>query len=539
MTPKGFKTMAPDMENRQEILRIRRILSTYLAQNISGSIPLSATSLGVPSEDTRVRRIPPDLSGLRKKYLEALQAHVKAREEYERVLQGSEEASLGAIRQEQHEIEREASASVTNHLDLLRAQRKYQKLRIIQHYLDLLAQKDAAKPDYLSMTSILKDMSPAPELPLNTSERQSHYGASESQNTAEALTLRLEKAVLRAQNSLENEKRLLAQVKSAQQSEASSKTSELFTRSAQIYALSQTRDELVSWIERRLAEGNQEDKPDQLPSPDRDQVPLEIDKRKKSIEIKYEEYLQARKSLLALASARRTPPPQETNTNQQFPDPHQKPRSQETGPREASVILPYLTSHLIPASNAQKGFLQQESYLAKTLADQDRETIKVLEKLADESHLLPTYPLLAAQPRFQHAVAALGSKPRRPAFSDDRDAANEPESQTITQARAWAFAASAARAAKHDEVQERLEHGETQVDIARAQISELNEILGGDVDQEEAESEEEDLWTESAGTKPRQKGAKKREIDGKGELGIWAGLNGNINIHDDRPETKS
>ena len=526
--------MVPDIENRHEILRVRRVLSAYLAQNISGSISLSATILGVPSEDTRVRRIPPEVSGLRKNYLEALQAHIKAREEYERALQGSDEASLSAIRQEQHEIEIGASASVTNHLNLLRAQRKYQKLRIIQDYLDLLAQKDAAKPDYLSMTSILKEVAPAPELPSIISEGKSHYGGSESQKNIKNLTLRLEKAVLRAQNSLEKEKRLLAQVKSEQKSEGSSKNSDLPKTSSQIFALSQTRDELVSWIEQRLAQGNQvEDKPEKLPDPNRVEVPVDIDERKKAIETKYEDYLHARKSLLALASAKRAPSPQLSRAN--LAAPHQQTKSQETQPREANVILPYLTSHLIPASSAQKGSLKHESYLAKILADQDREKIKVLEKLADESHLLPTYPLLTAQPRFQNAVAALGSKPRRPAFSDAEDLANGPEGRTITQARAWAFAVSAARAAKHDEVHERLEHGEKQVEITKGQVRELNEILSGEADQSGRESEEEDVWAESAGKKPKRKVVTKRGIDGMGELGIWAGLDGNINIRDDSP----
>lgn len=507
--------MAPEIENRQETLRIRRILSIYLSQNMEGSLLLSATTLGVPGDDTRVRRIPREIFGLRKRYLKALQAHVKAKEGYERVLQGPYGASLGKIRQEKHEVEHEASTSVTSYLDLLLAQRKYQKLRILQDYLDLLAQKDAARPEYLSIASILEDMAPPPELSSTASGGGSIHGVVESQNNnTRALILRLEKEVLRAQNSLEKEKRLLAQVKSEHQSEFSPEDSKSFETSAQILALSQTRDELVSWIEQRLAQGDQaENKSDKVSDRNEVRIPLDIDERKEAIDAKYEDYLHARKSLLALASSRKAPALQKPNARE-YSKPHQQSESRETSLPEASVILPYLTEHLLPASNAQKVFLQQESHLSKTLADQNHATTKALDKLAEESHLLRTYPLLAA----------LRSKPL------SGDASNATEAQTMTHARAWAFAASAARAAKHDEVRERLEHAETGLDKARGRIVELKEILGGDADEDGEEKEEDDMWTESAGKKSGGGLMKKRWSGDRGGLGIWAGLDGNVKL---------
>lgn len=531
--PQVAQSLAPYIKTRQEALRIRRILSVFLAQNIDPKNPLSRTSLAVPSEDARIRRIPPEVSGIRKRYLKALQAHVKAREEYEQFVQGPDEDALKAMRQEQQEIDNDASAHVTTYLDLLQAQRKYQKLGIFQDYLDLLARKDAAKSDYLTVESISKEISQPPGL-LSTASVESPSRISSTEDTIQALTLRLEKAVLHAENAAKKERQLLAQVKSEQHYEGNSGDSNCADTSAEIFALSKTRDELIGWIEQNLGEGDQsEDSLDQDSIVDRERTSLDVDQRKKAIEVKYEDYLHTRKSLVDVISERKALPTHKLVKKQEETN-HPNSKSDETGTYEATFVLPYLTEYIIPTSMAQKGFLQQESHLSKTLADQSRETVKVLQRMADESHLLSNYPLLATQPRFRNTMAALGSQ-LRPTMAGRTESRTQPEAQSVTQARAWSFAATTARSVKHYELQERLDHGDKHLEIAKRRIKELKDILGVESEAEGTEEEDGDSSMESGAKGPKQKPLKKGEVGGRGSLGIWPGLEGNISLHDDSP----
>lgn len=532
--PLVAQSLAPYIKTRQEALRIRRILSIFLAQNIEGTKPLSRTSLAVPSEDARIRRIPAEVSGIRERYLKAFQAHVKARKEHEQFLQGPDKEALKAVRLEQQQIDDDASAHVATYLDLLQSQRTYQKLRILQDYLDLLARKDAAKSDYLTVESIIKEISQPPEL-LSTSSAESSSRITSTEDTIKALTLRVEKAVLRAQNAADKERQLLAHVKSEQHHETNSETNCLDT-SPEISALSATRDELISWIEQKLAEGNQsEDSLDNGAILDPETTSLNVNQRKEAIEAKYEDYLQSRKSLVDLISERRAFPKHKLVKKQEDVKFVSKSKSNEMT-CEASLVLPYLTEYITPASTAQKRFLQHESHLSKVLADQSQETMKVLQKLADESHLLSNYPLLATQARFQETVAALGSR-MRPTVSGSPESEIRPEAESVTQARAWAFAATAARSAKQDELQERLDHGDRHLEVAKKRIKELKEILGVESDQR-TEDEDEDLWVETGAKGYKQKSTKERDIGERGSLGIWAGLDGNIGLSDDSAKDK-
>ena len=509
--PQIAKALAPYIRPRHEALRIRRILSIFLAQSMGMENPLSITSLVSPSEDTHVKRIPPEVSGLRKNYLKAVQAQVKARDEYDRLTQELDEGALVAMRQEQQHIEDAASTHVITYLEFLQAQRKYQKLMILQSHLDLLAQKDAAQIDYLSMDSIFKEIAPAPVLPSPTSFEDKLA----SENTTKSLLLRLQKALLRAQGSSEKEKQSLAQALSEQKSKTLKNTGPP-NASAQAFALKQTRDELVHWVEEQLAQGGQAEEVfgEELPA-DMEETTLDIGQRKKAIKAKYDWYLQMRKSLLALLSAKRHAPlnkPAGAQNDITLQLRNAKKEQTENRCDKASIVLPYVTEYLIPATSAQKRFLQHESHLSKILEGQSQETVHVLERLAHESHLLSNYPYLASQQRYKNTVAALGGQKIGSEIGK--------EAESVSLARAWAFASSAARSRKQDEVRERLEHGEKHAQIAKDRIRELRGILLGDVEQEAAEKDE-----DQAGKQSKMKPSNKN--------GIWAGIDGNLSLHDD------
>lgn len=510
--PQVAKALAPYIRPRHEVLRIRRILSIFLAQNMGLESPLSITSLALPGEDTLVKKIPPEVSGLRKNYLKAIHAQIKAQDEHDRLTQELDEGNLKVMRQKQQQIEDEASTHVTTYLEFLQAQRKHQKLMILQNHLDLLAQKDAAQINYLSMDSIYEEIAPAPDVPSPTSLEDNLATG----NSTKMLFLRLEKALLHAQGSSEKEKQLLAQALSEEQSETTLKKADPPNASAQAFALKQTRDEMVHWVEEQLAQGghSEEDFDGKL-SVAMKKTTLDIGQREKAIKAKYHQYLQTRKSLLALLSAKRLAPldtPAGAPNDISLQLRNSKKNQTEISCDNASIVLPYATEYLIPAVSAQKRLLQHEFHLSKILETQSQETVHVLERLADESHLLSNYPYLANQQRFKNTVAALGG----PNLGSELGK----EAESVSLARAWVFASSAARSTKQDEVRESVEHGEKHAQIAKDRIRELRKILIGDAEQEGAKKDEDQAGKQS-------------EMKSSDGIGIWAGLYGNFSLHDD------
>lgn len=509
--PQIAKALASYIRPRHEALRIRRILSIFLAQSMGLENPLSIPSLILLSEDIHVQRIPPEVSGHRKKYLKAVQAYVKARDEHNRLTQELDEGALKAMRQEQLQIEDEASTHVKTYLEFLQAQRKYRKLIILQNHLDLLAQKDAAQIDYLSMHSIFKEIAPAPEFPSPTSLEDKV----KSENSTKRLFLRLQKALLYAQSSSEKEKQSLAQALLKQQIKTTLKKTDSTNASAEAFALKQTRDELVHWIEEQLAQGGQgEEVLNKEPHADMEETTLDIGQRMNAIKAKYDRYLQVRKSLLAFLSEKRhaplnTPARAQNKINLQSHSAKEEQINKSCD--KASIVLPYVIERLIPAASAQKRLLQHESYLSKILDGQSQETAHALERLAHESHLLSNYAYLVPQRCFKNPVVALDGQKRG---SESRGGA-----ESVSLAQAWAFASSAARSTKQDEVQERLEHGEKHTQIAKDRIRELREILLGEVEEELVEKDEDQ--------------AKQPETKPSDKNGIWARLDGNLSLHDD------
>lgn len=510
--------LSPYVQTRQETLRIRRILTLFVAQSIENShikVP-SPRSLAVPDDDTRVRHIPPEFTGVRKRYLHALQTHIKAREAYERQVRGPDEAEVKAIRQNERNARNGTSAAITIQLELLQEQRKYQRLKILQKYLDQLAKQEAAKSNHLSVESIAKAVLPLPELHSGT------IAESEHTRSAKDLTLRLQKAVLRAKNNLEIERGQLERLKSNGSSEENSAKVGSKAPDRRVLALSQTRDELIYWIEQQLAKSTeQENEESRIQSSRTDKIPLNIARRRKDIEERYEEYLRARRSLISSLS-KMYDPIMSTPIETQETSSSQRCEGDDTLHQEADLVLPYVIESFIPAADTHKTYLQQESYLAKILQSEINETDKVLSKMADESHLLSNHSSQAADLRFESLEY----------FAHNIYTESESEETRITQkAQAWASAVMAASTAKRIAVEERLDSGEAHISIARELIGELQEILGESRRVDEVEAEPRSVSQKSK-TESQRKYPKNES--GPDRLGIWAGLDGNIRIEDNK-----
>ena len=402
--PKVMEPLAPFIKPRQEAAQTRRILSIFLDQNIhnphgESDLPIVLAS---PPEGTQVGLIAPQLTGIRRSYLKALQAYIRARESYDQLSTRLEEDRIKAKRREQRETESCDHVSAITLYDLLHEQRRYQKLIILRDVLEQLAHKETAEPDYLDSGSLIKSLTLPPEVPTTFSTPL----LSLVEDETEALVSNLEKAVLRARGAFENEKSLLVKAKEKYDSQAIVEGAH-----ARISALHRTRDELINWLELRLASTDDDSLEEPRPlTPE--SVTLDIDQRIKHIQEKYHCYLDARKSLLAFMSERRdfvqkTPP----ITQEELAPPPLLPPKKEIVERkhEANKVLPYLTEYLIPQANQQRTSLQCESHLVRSLINENQATIQALEVLADESHLLSRYPIPAPDPSFQKELASPSS----------------------------------------------------------------------------------------------------------------------------------
>jgi hypothetical protein len=198
----------------------------------------------------------------------------------------------------------------------------------------------------------------------------------------------------------------------------------------------------------------------------------------------------------------------------------------EVKPPNALDVVSYATETLIPLSKSQKALALQKSYLSGLLAKEKSTTLRALHRLRDESHLLPEYPILARQPRFKHAVAALNSRSPQ---SDQ----NQPD-EVVSLAEAWAFASRAAGAHERDYVQQKVALGNEVARDARKSLEDvygtlnqdLNEVIGEEAQHEPDTS---DIWASEARSRRGPKISSVARLE-KRPRGPWSGLNGRVGV---------
>ncbi|KAL8794277.1 MAG: hypothetical protein Q9195_003103 [Heterodermia aff. obscurata] len=505
--------LKPFIRDRKETLRIRRILSVYLASMIGGSdeslnSPISISAL---NQDLSVQALPRGLSGIRKEYLLALQANVEARKSYERTSQKLSLITRKKANLEQRPRELSYPPSASSLLELSQLQHRYERLKIIQGYLSLLRRKEPANEEYLSISSIRPKSSAADDnwpAQGNSSEAE----ASETDVQSQSLITRLEKAVLGANESVKREKRLFEEFKVKHLNLREREKPPHHPQATRAHALARARDELVAWMEQMLAKVDTTEGDSQIDmSRESQENLLDIEKRREDIQKTYQDYLEVRKSLVGLLSRRRNIPEVDLNDiRKESKDPGNPESNHKKIFRHATNILPYVTEYLIPVADAQEALLHQDGHLSNGLNVQKVETTNVLDRLGDESHLLADYPSLASQPHFKDTVTGLKTPGRSPSpFEDGLETTMD--SKIVGKARLWACAAGAARTASHADLNRRLWRGEERATAAEETLEELQELIGVN-DSEADDHNDHDLWNPNV----------------KVSNGVWSGLDGNV-----------
>ncbi|KAL2004379.1 hypothetical protein VTN02DRAFT_2025 [Thermoascus thermophilus] len=536
--PPYAKPLAPYLKSRQEALRIRQALTLYLRSQIifadndstnPGCHSQSHLSLCEPHDAVvGVKRVPPELTGLRKEYLKALQANVAARKEYDAIAAevasrkvkgeadvGGDTAASGG-----------ASLELQTYIALLRDRRRHEKLKLFKHYLDELSGWDAAKPDYLHVAPYDRDRElPAPhefEAQIEN-ESQDHGGPGPG---LQELVHKLEKAVIRAKRQLDREKKLLEELKARRESSEHKQNGDA-SPALRAMALQRTRNELVQWVEEKLVtSGGDEKNPlQELSQDEMDDISRSIEDRKAQIREQYTAYLNARKALLDTVSVM-SPPATNQPTKVRPQSMCEDKKTVPPSDLDVVDVLPYASEVLFPLSKSQKALALQKTYLSGILAKEKSTTRRILDRLSDESHLLPEYPILARQPRFKNAVAAISS--RTPTAGSEQNKTDE----VVARAQAWAFASGAARMTEQEYVEEKTAVGTEMAGRAKETLKEVYDILNQDYDgvmggDDEDRRDDRDIWaSEVRSTRYRGRPARAE----KRTKGPWSGLNGRVGV---------
>lgn len=517
--------LTPYIKSRQEALRIRQVLTAYLRSQIifrdddPNSHAQSHLSLCVPNDSVvDVKPIPPEVTGLRRQYLEALQANVAAKKKYEAI---SEKITSRRLQQEDHETPaQDPNSDFQAYLKLLRGRRHHAKLQVLQHYLGELKTRDVPGSDHFENQAATSQQIEPPEL------LEGQTGDSGSKDNLEELVHKLERAVIRAKSQLDREKKLLEEVKARH--ESNGPRDEDIPSAVKARALQRTRDELVQWIEEKLVStGGGDSDPVESLSPDEleDSARL-LEERKEQIRRQYAAYIEARKKLLDAASKACQPV---ATTPAPMPTTQSRVNDRKTTPEQAPSIHPidalaFTSENIVPLSKSQRALALQRSYLSGMVAKEKATTLRMLNRLSDESHLLPEYPILARQPRFKHATAAL--KPRRATNSAEPTKPDE----VVSLAEAWAFASGAAEENERENVEQQIEICDETIQDAQKTLQEVYDILNQDLEEATQEEPDSDIWAHEARSTRSHAKASRPE---KRPNGPWSRLNGQVDIRDD------
>ncbi|KAK0730676.1 hypothetical protein B0H67DRAFT_562535 [Lasiosphaeris hirsuta] len=506
------ESLGPYIRPREEASHIRRVLASYLdscLEDVSATGPLALVEPTKPASSAASR-------SLHREYIEALNANLKARKDYG----ASYQENASATRVEGLAVALPKLDHLKEHLATISLQKKQERLQAVEKHLVLLKQKPAASPDFLDPEEIFGDSRPLPDVPRDVVTALTINNAPSATHLKELID-QLEKHVLRTKLLLKREEQLLEQVKSR-----SSATQGTITDSAKLEALDTARNELIKWIETELGKaGDGGGSEDGEHENHRASGTARLDEQLAGIKEKYTRYLEARKALLQLVSQQATPiikPRTQDKTVQ--------PTSTSTPNPPANFLSPYL-EQLLSVAHEQKGLIAQKSHLNTIIAKQLRENCHALDRLAEESQLIPAHP----------APGTTRHKPAAPAFSDALRASETLDASS--RVKPWVFAADSAKIATLEVVAEKIEEGQLAIEGSMRTISEIDQLLkphasgqgeeGGNSEGGGEGDSVEDIWL--AESRPSGKSTSAQNIAGKGAGSrsagdVWDMLDGNLGL---------
>jgi hypothetical protein len=298
---------------------------------------------------------------------------------------------------------------------------------------------------------------------------------------------------------------------------------EVVSNGAKMEALSATRNELINWIESELSNAAIDDQEDDSGGKSEGNQPEQVDQasidaKLEEVRAKYEKYVSSRKALLDMLEQG----PQSSSI------PSLKPQSleetvEDNDPPTDYLLTPYI-EQLLSLSRTQKAMIAQKSHVGNSLSKQAKDMCQSLGHLAEESQLLPAYPMKDSMRRrsgLQHELTGRGSG--RPDIA-----------QRI---KPWVFAADSAKIACLEAVTEHVERGQISLGATMQSLEEINSLLGQHVPKKDetetpaGDETEDDVWL--TGASPSKAAGGRKHTD-KAPVRVpgdpWSKLHGSLGL---------
>lgn len=402
------EALQPYIKTRQEVEHVRR--------GLQASFPVSTLDTARKSYSETPE--PGGLTGVRKAYLQALQAHRVAQERYDALkteleqLSRSEPTPGGA--------QGNTTAFLTeSYVPLIRQRERRRKLAIVEK---TLAKITAAGGDTVveSFDKVAKrEVGELPHPP-------STSGYADRELESDYDLTRLKKAILSTKRELEEHEELSAQANGIAEGD--------INPHADLKALQKTHSELTAWMENQLAMisdvDSTKDGSSSTYSAAENSAGEEAAFSLSDIENLYKQYLDSRQRLLRVVShqeRQNSSPSSSPDTARRRSTSPTTPTTTTTTldsdpslPAPSELILPYL-SRLTSTKQTSQSLSQQTTHLRRQLTLAETQTQDILTRLADESHLV--------QPEHHHHHRRRGGGV--PQGQDWREAAEEAREATV------------------------------------------------------------------------------------------------------------
>jgi hypothetical protein len=372
--PELAEALRPYIKPREEIAEIRRGIDSLLSQHVQdNNAPISKVTLSF-AETSAQSTLNSPFNGARRAFMQALIARQKAQSQYDAL---KAEMDLLQHTSTKKDNDEKNGNPVADTVALIRQRQRRDKLLVIDKALDDL-EKVRHTSKYVDPSELLNGMQTHIPPPL------AQQSQDESLAEAQSYVFELQKAVLRAQSTIQSTPRIDASRQSI---------TEEWKR---VYALRRARDELIAWIEDELAKLSEDEEhldPD-LDMPG-DSGAESLDEIKATLSDLYNKYITSRERLVRVLNTQH-------KTDSASVEPLAA-RQQSTSSDElsnsaalASEVLPYI-GILRSTAQEEAALMQHTSYLRRQITAVSAETQQLLVRLSDESHMV--------RPGTSHTVA--------------------------------------------------------------------------------------------------------------------------------------
>ena len=393
------------------------------------------------SQSDGIIEIPDEVTGLRRRYLEAVKANAHARFQHAQALRPSERGTPDAAGPE-------SIGLLEARLDRLVREKQRSQLDIIDHYTMELDTVSRAPPAETSDS--MRNADPSVDMII---------GGPDMERVVQEKLRLLEMAVLQARHKANRERLQLQTIKtSAQFAEGSGGGNEL-------QALNVVRRELTGWLEEILVKCSSEELNDHCDDGEAQNGHCDEGEEQKSkstgedVRDAYGQYFKAREKLSSL-TGRESRPKSPTEAGATSTSAEATASKLPSQPHVDDELI--TQEHVATSRETKQSQEQMKQYLANIVKDERKDAIDLLQRLADESQLIPAYPILARSGKFDNATKTFGSRDTAP-----------PPDMVVSRAEAWAFAAEAANDTNNATISKHLEQGHQAMNEVQNNLNDL------------------------------------------------------------------